>query len=92
MKSDFYCFLYLNDIIEFLNKNYIHRTDFHFNFIKIKDRRLLFSMTAFQSVNFTISLGLQSNILHSFSIVKSVIFLFFLRESSVLLSMLLLSS
>lgn len=90
MESDFYCFLHLNAIIEFGNINYIHRTDFHF--IKIEDRRLLFSTTAFQSVNFTISLGVQSKILHSFSIVKSVMFLFFLRESSVLLSMPLLSS
>lgn len=92
MKSDFHRFLHLNAIIEFGNINYIHRTAFHFNFIKIKDRRLLFSTTAFQSVNFTISLGVQSKILHSFSIVKSVMFLFFLRESSVLLSMPLLSS
>lgn len=90
MKSDFHRFLYLNAIIEFGNINCIHRTDFYF--IKIKGRRLLFSTTAFQSVNFTISLGVQFNILHSFSIVKSVMFLFFLRESSVLLSMPLLSN
>lgn len=32
VKSDFYCFLYLNTIIEFGNISYIHRTDFHFNF------------------------------------------------------------
>lgn len=31
VKSDFYCFLYLNAIIEFGNINYIHRTDSYKN-------------------------------------------------------------
>lgn len=41
----------------------------------------------FELVNLTISLGVQFSILHSFSRVKSVILLFFFRESRVLLSM-----
>ncbi len=38
------------------------------------------------SVNFTMSFGVQPMILHSFSKVSSVMFLFFFRESKVLLS------
>ena len=49
-------------------------------------------MPAVYSVNLTMSLGVHSRILHSFSRVTNVTFLFFFSVSSVLLSMPLLRS
>ena len=57
-----------------------------------KNRRAGYSSPADSSVNLTISFGVQPIMWHSFSSVTTVMFLFFLIESSVLLSIPLLIS